>query len=245
MKISRTPPKQSLQAMDSVINTAELLEAILDRLPFLDLVLATGVNHRFRDFINGSKKLKRKLFVLPVASTNHKSNKCGVIGSRITQAELVENPIEEPVDLLPSLLENSAIPQTAHLSERALQATLLPCNKYLTQPPCAHMTVHFTYVCVTPDETHVQLEATRSSYRKKGITLLSIQQMLFQNGAVKFRSGDRKKFKNDQGRFRHNTTMHHEIELAERFYGGKMKIQLAQTTIGLYAKIFPQEMDMV
>ena len=28
--------------MDAVINTAELLEAILDRLPFLDLVLATG-----------------------------------------------------------------------------------------------------------------------------------------------------------------------------------------------------------
>jgi hypothetical protein len=227
--------------MDAVINTAELFEAILEQLPFLDLVLATGVNHRFRDFINGSKKLKRKLFILPATSAKHKLNKRGVIGSSITQEDLLENPIQEPVMLLPSLLVNSTIPQTAHLSERAVKATFLPYDKYLTQPPCAHITVHFTYVCITPDETHIQLEATRSSYRKKGVTLLSIRQMLFQSGAVKVRSGDRKQFKNDQGFFRYDTTMHDEIDLAERFYGCKMKIHLAQTTVGLYANILPQE----
>jgi hypothetical protein len=239
MKTSKTATKRSLHAMDTVINTAELFEAILEQLPFLDLVLASGVNHRFRDFINRSKKLKRKLFILPAASAKHKPNKCGVIGSSTTQEDLLENPIQEPINL-PSLLVNSAIPQTAHLSERAVKTTFLPYDKYLTQPPCAHITVHFTYVCITPDQTHVQLEATRSSYRKKGVTLLSIRQMLFQSGAVKMRSGDRKQFKINQGSFRYNKTIYDEIELAERFYGCKMKIHLAQTTIGLYANVLPE-----
>jgi hypothetical protein len=216
----------SLGAMDAVLNTAELLEAMLEQLPFRDLVLATRVNHRFRDFINGSKKLKRKLFIIPVASTKHKLNKYGVIGGSITQAELSRNPIEEPVSLLPLLLVKSTVPKTAHISERAWKADHLSYNIFLTNPPCAHLTMHFTYVCVTCDGTHIQLEGTRSSYRAKGITLLSVRQMLSQSGAVKVQCGERKKFKNLKGFYRYNTTMYDEIESYERFYDCKMKIHL-------------------
>jgi hypothetical protein len=239
MKISRTRKKESLNATYAVINTAELLEIILDQLPFLDLVIAATVNYRFRDCINGSKKLKRKLFIHHVASTKHKLNKHGVIGSLITQADLWDSPIQEPVNLLPSLLENSTIPQTAHLSERAVKVAGLPYDKYLTNPPCAHLTVHFTYVCVAPDDTHIQLEAIRSSYRAKGATLLSVQKMLFQCGTVKVWCGERKGFQKHACIFERQTTMRDQIEHYEQLYDCKMRISLPQTTLYLYADILP------
>lgn len=120
--------------MDTVFNTTELFEAILDQLPLLDLVLATGVNHHFHRFTGRSKKLRRKLFTLPVASPKHKPNKHGVIGFSITQEHLMDNPIYEPVNLLPYFLVNSMLPQTANLSERAVTASCLPSTKYLTNP---------------------------------------------------------------------------------------------------------------
>jgi len=141
--------------MDAVFKINELFEAILDQLSFLDLVLATGVNHHFRRFIDRSKKLKRKLFIPPVASTKHKLNKHGVIGSSVTQEDLRDSPIPEPVSLLPYFLVNSTLSQTANLSERAVKAASLSYKKHLTNPPCAHLTVHFTYVCVAPDGTHI------------------------------------------------------------------------------------------
>ena len=239
------PPEHSLHAMNTVINTAELLEAILDQLPFLDLVLVTRVNHRFLDFINVSKKLKRKLFMLPVASTKHNLNKHGVIGSSSTQKKLRNNPIQEPVHLLPSLLVESTFPRTAHLTKRATRTTNLPYKKFLTNPPCAHLTVHFTYVCIAPDGTHIQLEATRSSSRAKGVTLWSVEQMLFQPGAVKIRCGTRATFRKQEGYFEYGSTMNDEIESFERLYGCKMKINLPQTTLRLYVNVLPQDEENI
>jgi len=238
-----TTSNESLRARDAVLATHELFETILDQLPFLDLVLVTRVNQYFHRFIGRSKKLKRKLFILPIASTKHELNKYGVVGSSITQESLMEDPILEPVNLLPYFLVNSSFPKTAHLSERAVRSTCLPYDKHLTNPPCAHLTVHFTYVCVAPDGTHIQLEAIRSSYRAKGVTLLSVEQMLAQRGAVKVLCGQRTKFKAQNGSLRTDSTMHDEIDHFERLYDCKMKIHLPQTTLTLYANILPQEAD--
>jgi hypothetical protein len=79
LRKKKTPNKPP-SAMDTVINTSELLEAILEQLPFLDLVIATGVNHRFRDTVRSSRILKRKLFLLPIAPKEDKRNKYGVLG---------------------------------------------------------------------------------------------------------------------------------------------------------------------
>jgi hypothetical protein len=239
MKKKKTPNK----AMDTVINTTELLEAILGQLPFLDLVTATGVNQLFRGTVRTSKILKRKLFIMPIpfAGTNHDLSKKGVIGSSITQAQLLANPIQEPVNLLPSLLANSPIPRTAHLTERAITVHYLPHGKFLTNPPCAHLTVHFVYVCVTPDDIHIQIEGSRSTYRARGVTLLSVELMLSQCGPVKVRCAPREKFKKLQGTMNHRVSMGAAVAYYERLYDCEMKICLPQTTLSLYANVLPQE----
>jgi hypothetical protein len=234
---------KSPSAMDTVINTTELLEAILDQLPFLDLVIATGVNQLLRGTVRTSKILKRKLFIFPIsyASTKHELSKQGVIGSGITQAELLANPIQEPVNLLPSLLVSSPIPKTAHLTERAITVHYLPHGKFLTNPPCAHLTVHFVYVCVTPDDIHIQLEGTRSTYRARGVTLLSVEMLLSQCGAVKVRCAPHEIFKKLEGTMNHGVSMGAAVAYYERLYDCEMKICLPQTTLSLYANILPRE----
>lgn len=107
------------------------------------------------------------------------------------------------------------------------------------------MTVHFTYVCVAPDGTHIQLEATRSSYRAKGVTPLSVEKMLSQRGTVKVLCGQRMHFKAQSGTFKTDSTMHDEIEHFERKYNCEMKIHLPQTTLTLYANVLPQEAEAV
>jgi hypothetical protein len=240
LRKKKTPNKPP-SAMDTVINTSELLEAILEQLPFLDLVIATGVNHRFRDTVRSSRILKRKLFLLPIAPKEDKRNKYGVLGGSTTQQDLLETPIQEPaVFLLPSLLENSTIPQTAHLTARAIRVHYLPHGKFLTNPPCAHLTVHFVYVCVTRDDVHIQLEGTRSTYRAKGVTLLSVENLLSQCGAVKVRCAKREKFKKLEGTMNHGVSMGAAVAYYERLYDCKMKICLPQTTLSLYANVLPQ-----
>lgn len=66
--INDQPPatQTTRSSRDLVFGTAELFEAILTELPFFDLVVASGVNHRFRDFVTGSRKLQQQLFLLPV-----------------------------------------------------------------------------------------------------------------------------------------------------------------------------------
>lgn len=65
-KESADDPNQLMRDnVSKVIDTPELLEAILFHLPVLDLVIATGVNKAVRTLIFSSPTLRRKLFLLP------------------------------------------------------------------------------------------------------------------------------------------------------------------------------------
>lgn len=229
----------SAAEMDSVINTPELFEEILFQLPFLDLNIATGVNHTFRDFIFNSRRLQRKLFRLPATLPSSRKKKKyfdqhGVFGPFMDQDMCLNHfKKQKQVTLLPFLLEPSCIPkmQTAHLSVRAAEAYSWPVM-YLTDPPCAHAYVSLTYIGIGKDQTIIGLEAGRSLYRQDGVTLAAIEEALHQSGHVTVRMGKSKNKMRSQRL--QDTTMAWQIGSFQRRYQCKLKMDIAATTIKLH-----------
>lgn len=138
--------------VNSLINIPELFEEILAQLPFLDLVIATGVNTTFRDFIFSSQRLKRKLFLLPKTPQGSRKerkhlDKNGIFGLFMSHDDCLNGlaALNSPsVTLCPFLLEPSHQLRMAHLTTRVTKAQRWP-HVYLADPPCAHAHVYFTF----------------------------------------------------------------------------------------------------
>ena len=182
--------------MESFVTVPELFEELLDQLPFLDLVIATGVNATFRNFIASSQRLQRKLFLLPnkpCGSKEHRRrfDKKGIFGAYMSSNTCLDasaNLDSPPVTLCPFLLEPSHSPRTAHLSIRAAKARFWP-FMYLTQPPCVHAHVQFAYGGINEHGMYVLVEAGRTIYRRGGVTLAAIEEALSQSGSVQVSRG--------------------------------------------------------
>jgi hypothetical protein len=229
--------------MDSIINLPELFEEVLHQLPFLDLVMATGVNHTFRNFISGSQKLQRKLFQLPSPPPKSEKeqkhfNKSGVFGSWLDQdicLSLATRQAPPTVVLCPFLLEPSCIPNTpvAHLTSQAAEASFWP-NMYLTDPPCAHAQIFFSYFGIygVHREKHITVEAHRAVYRWDGVTLITIEEALSQAGAVTIRKRNGKR--SIGVRTIHGTTLSAEVERLQERYRCELSMDVRATTISLH-----------
>lgn len=226
--------------MDTVINIPELFEEILLQLPFLDLNIATGVNHTFRSFILNSRKLQRKLFRLPAPPPMSRKkrkyfDRHGIFGTFLNIDKCLNEGRrkQNQVTLLPFLLEPTCVPDMrfAHLSVRAAEAASWP-NMFLTDPPCAHAYVWLVYAGFDEKKNTIVLEAGRSVYKRGGVTLVAINETLSQPGAVTARMGRMKGLK---GVLKvHETTMAKEVERVEERYKCKLSMDLAATTIQLH-----------
>lgn len=187
---------QCTTPVDALLNVPELFEEVLAQLPFLDLVIATGVNTAFRKFTFSSQRLKRKLFLLPTKPHGSRKQRKhldtnGIYGAFMSFGDCLNGStgLNSPaVSLCPSLLEPSYRPRTAHLSTRAAEAQLWP-HVYLTNPPCVHAHVYFTYGGTNSEGAYVLVEAGRSIYRRDGVTLTAVREALEQSGSVKVSHG--------------------------------------------------------
>lgn len=242
---------QRAQYIDSIINIPELFEDILSQLSFLDLVIATGVNTAFREFILGSERLQRRLFLLPNKPQGTRRqrkffDKSGIYGPFLESYDCLEvlgdlNP--SPVTLCPFLLEPSHSPRTAHLSTRAAEAHFWP-RMYLTDPPCAHAFINFTYNGTNTEGMYVLIEAGRSIYRRGGVTFAAIEEALSQLGGVKVSYGALSKSKRTTGKReeRHvtptlrQTTVARQVARCEKHYKCKLYMDLRATTIKLHGE---------
>ena len=65
--LTKTSTQASMAAITAVLNTTELCEQILLNLSFKDLLRFRRLNSFFRNVIQGSKALQRKLYLLPMA----------------------------------------------------------------------------------------------------------------------------------------------------------------------------------
>ncbi|KAK5169883.1 uncharacterized protein LTR77_005861 [Saxophila tyrrhenica] len=79
MAISSPPPNglplkktTSSPAVSAVFSTTELVEAVLEYLPILDLIRCKAVNRKFNDVVTQtkSKVIKQRLFLLPVSESS-------------------------------------------------------------------------------------------------------------------------------------------------------------------------------
>jgi hypothetical protein len=228
--------------MDSIINLPELFEEVLHQLPFLDLVIATGVNHTFRNFISSSPKLQRKLFQLPSPPPKSEKeqkhfSKRGIFGPYLDQDICLSLAITwqapRTVILCPFLLEPCCIPNTliAHLTTRAAEANFWP-NMYLTDPPCAHAHVFFQYVGVNKNFAHVIIEANRTLYRRDGVTFVAIEEALSQIGAVTIRVG--RTTSSMHSRFLDDTALSDEVTKYQQRWKCKLSMNVGATTISLH-----------
>jgi hypothetical protein len=229
--------------MDSIINLPELFEEVLHQLPFLDLVIATGVNHTFRNFISSSPKLQRKLFQLPSLPPRSEEeqkhfSKQGIFGRGLKQDICLNfGTGEKPptVTLCPFLLEPDCEPNTptAHLTTRAAEANFWP-NMYLTDPPCAHAQIFFSYIGIYGiyGEKQLTVEAYRAVYRWDGVTLMTIEEALSQAGAVTIR--ERKGKRMISVRTIHGTTLSAEVEGHQKLYRCELSMDVRATTISLH-----------
>ncbi|GAB7323710.1 hypothetical protein MBLNU13_g07178t1 [Cladosporium sp. NU13] len=187
---------QRTAPLDSLVNIPELFEEVLVQLPFLDLVIATGVNTTFRKFIFSSQRLKRKLFLLPTKPQGSRKQRKhldtnGIFGAFTSHDDCLNSLAElnpPSVLLCPFLLEPSHRLRTAHLSTRVAEAQLWP-HVYLTNPPCVHAHVYFTYGGTNSEGAYVLVQASRSIYRRDGVTLTAIKEALEQSGSVKVSHG--------------------------------------------------------
>ncbi|KAM0703191.1 hypothetical protein Q7P35_009129 [Cladosporium inversicolor] len=236
-------------ALDSLVNIPELFEEVLAQLPLLDLVIATGVNTTFRGFIFSSQKLKRKLFLLPTKPQGSRKQRKqfdpnGIFGPSMCHDECLNSlaGLNSPsVTLCPFLLEPSHRMRMTHLTARAAEAHLWP-HIYLTDPPCAHAHVNFTFGGTNAEGLYVLLEAGRSIYRRDGVTCAAIQEALEQSGSVKVSHGGLVGSK--CGRLKvgqkhvhaamYNTTARAQVAMCEKRYKCKLSLVLKDTTIKLY-----------
>jgi hypothetical protein len=229
--------------MDSIINLPELFEEVLQQLPFLDLVIATGVNQTFRDFIASSPKLQRKLFQLPSLPPSSEKeqkhfSKQGIFGPYLNQdicLNLGTGKKPPTVTLCPFFLEPDCEPNTptAHLTARAAEANFW-LNMYLTDPPCAHAQLFFSYTGIYGiyGEKQITVEAYRAVYRWQGVTLMTIEEALSQTGAVTIRE---RKGKHMIGvRTIHGTTLSAEVESHQELYRCELSMDVRATTIRLH-----------
>jgi hypothetical protein len=233
----------SAATMDSIINLPELFEEVLHQLPFLDLVIATGVNHTFRNFISSSPKLQRKLFQLPSfpprseAEQKHFS-KQDIFGRGFKQDICLNfgtGGKPATVTLCPFLLEPDCEPNTpiAHLTARAAEANFWP-NMYLTDPPCAHAQIFFSYIGIYGiyGEKQMTVEAYRTVFRWEGVTLTTIEEALSQTGAVTIRKRNGKR--NIGVRTIHGTTLSAEVESHQERHRCELSMDVRATTISLH-----------
>lgn len=232
--------------MENLINTTpELFETILDFLPFLDLVMTSGVNRAFHNFITtSSPKLRRKLFLLAVKDPNSQEDdvdKWGIIGRRkLCQEMLFRPPKQRNVAICPYLLNRSShYMRAAHLSRRAVEAEFWP-DVFLTNPPCAHAVVSFTYSCTLKDGRVVSLEGTRSLFRKRGVTLVAIEEALSQRGLVKGKESGM-----DRAYKMQNTTLYAQIPRWEKRFGCTLELDRQQTIIKLHGDPLPTEEERI
>lgn len=229
--------------MDSVGNIPELLEEILIQLPFLDLVTATRVNHTWRDFIYSSVRLQRKLFSRPTRAPAQEDDvdKHGMIGRWKSHKYCLYNKTKKwTATLCPYLLTPGYDRRSAHLTERAVRADSWP-YMHLTNPPCAHAHVYFTYKGISEDDTLVIVEGGRSLYRWDGVTIAAIDEALYQSGAVKVReivrwSSTQSEPKVLLRQWLQNTTLSAEVASCEEYYSCKMAIDVAETRIRLHCE---------
>ena len=241
--------QQRSSGLDSIINIPELFDSILALLPFLDLVVVLGVNTTFREFILNSQRLQRKLFLLPSKPRSAREqrkhfDKKGIfspyLGSYACLNLLAErNP--SPVTLCPFLLAPSHSPRIARLSARAAEAYFWP-RMYLTDPPCAHVHVNFAYGGTNKQGRYEMLEASRTIFRRGGVTLWAIEEALSQIGSIKVRLGDL--IKSRRGRSKtgetrenlilHDTTVVEQVVRCQKRYKCKLSMILGATTIRLH-----------
>lgn len=244
--------------VDSLLNIPELFEEVLAQLPFLDLVIATGVNTTFRKFIFSSQRLKRNLFLLPKKPQGSRKQRKhldanGIFGAFISHDDCLYGFAElnsPSVSLCPSILEPSHRLRTAHLSTRVAEAQLWP-HVYLTNPPCVHTHVYFTYGGANSDGVYVLVEAGRSIYRRDGVTLAAIHEALEQSGSVKVSHG--KLVESQHGRIKvgqkrvhrpvYNTTVNAQVAICEKRYKCKLSLVLKDTTIKLHGDPVISEED--
>jgi hypothetical protein len=235
--------------LEVIMNIPELFDAILDQLPFLDLVLATGVNTKFREFILNSQRLQRKLFMRaskPRTALEHRKHfdKKGIYGPYLRShacLNVLSDLEPPPVTLCPFLLEPSHSPRTAHFSTRAAEALFWP-RMHLTDPPCAHAHVNFTYGGTNTQGVYVMVEAGRTIFRRNGVTFAAIEEALSQLGSVKVRNGD--VIKSRKGRYKtgetrenlilYNTTIAKQVVRCQKRYKCKLSMVLRATTIKLH-----------
>lgn len=236
-------------ALDSLLNIPELFEEVLAHLPFLDLVIATGVNTTFREFIFSSQKLKRKLFLLPIKPQRSRKQRKqfdanGIFGPSMSHDDCLNGSVglnSPSVTLCPFLLEPSHRMRMAHLTTRAAEAQLWP-HIYLTDPPCAHAHVYFTFGGTNAEGVYVLVEAGRSIYRRDGVTFAAIQEALEQSGSVKVSHGglvgsQRGRLKVGQKHVHaamYNTTARAQVAICEKRYKCKLSLVLKDTTIKLH-----------
>lgn len=229
--------------MDSIINLPELFEEVMYQLPFLDLVIATGVNHTFRNFISSSPKLQRKLFQLPSLPPKSEKeqghfSKQGIFGRYLNQDICLSfGTGKKPPTLVlcPFLLEPDCEPNTpiAHLTARAAEANFWP-NMYLTDPPCAHAQIFFSYIGMygVYGEKQIIVEPYRAVYRWNGVTLMTIEEAISQDGAVTIKKGNGKRVTG--ARTIHGTTLSAEVERHQKLYRCELSMDVRATTISLH-----------
>lgn len=240
---------QRTAPVNSLINISALFEEVLAQLPFLELVIATGINTTFRNFIFSSQRLKRKLFLLPPKPQGSRKRRKhldmnGIFGSFISHDDCLSGWSElslPSVTLCPFLLEPSHRLGMAHLTTRAAEAQLWP-HIYLTDPPCCHAHVYFTYGGTNAQEVYVLAEAGRSIYRRDGVTFAGIQEALEQSGSVQVSHGGlvtsgrgrRKIGQKHLHKLKYNTTVTAQVARCEERYKCKLSLVLKDTTIKLH-----------
>jgi hypothetical protein len=225
--------------MDAIINIPELLEEVLSLLSFPDLVMTTGVNHTFRNFIFTSHKLQRKLFLLPAQPPSSRLERkhfsqSGIFGTFLNTNKIMHDLAKQrQVTLCPFLLKPSYFPDTpiAHLTVRAAEARFWP-NMYLTNPPCAHAHIRFSYHGIDFQHTQIVIEASRSLYRHGGITFMAIEEALHQLGSVTIRVGKSKATTTVQRR--NGRTLSAEVERLQDHFECKLSMDVRATSIRLH-----------
>lgn len=205
----RTNEWSSAQPTDNaarrLIDTPELLEAVLSHLPTRDLVRSTRVSKSFRHLIFNSPILLRSLFLRPrkelFETVSLKSRKEASSGDHTEQAKDYKIAVLCPLlhndwlsDLTIEERFRSEDYELAAIDMWAADADSFT-QMYLTNPPCVEVDITLVYsgtefgkrYCLLEDrglDTRHYISATHKICKETGVTFALLMEALYMNGSV-------------------------------------------------------------
>lgn len=254
-------------ATSALIETAELLEAILSYLPAVDLVIATKVDKSFRKLIFNSPALRRILFLEPqkeVPETLHFIEEDSVWKKQLTSSPnhnsegVAKTHVDYTIAILcPLLKENGPLLDFFKPLYRTECACFHPrtssahawANMYLTNPPCTEVEVSLCYTnnntnsngqLPTPGLCNVLAKCTIRDF--KGITFATLMEAPYVPGKIVTIHPKPDPWHDDFEVMR-NSTAYEVVEACQARYDCGMALLLKDICIRLVGVVFELSAD--